>query len=632
MQLQNFTTELLYSIFQNLSNADQITCSLVCQSWRTVVAPLCYENITFSDQYYHQITASISEKKDWLCGRYVQNLIISMNLGPPSRETFSNMLSQLPYLKKVTVSSLHFCIYMDYLKGMNQRIQLEEIVNKYQRHQIDYLACVYQYRQSIKRLNITFCDTTFQLGTPSVLLNNPLQYLKDFTKLRYLTVNKQGGISRNTFSLLNLLQHCPNLVGLTFRDFAPESAIDDNLSLKTHHRFLKQVSLTLYQLNLSHIKYILSYFPACLDFFSLTLTCTDSSTWRIEGRDKKTAMQSLGDYLGQSAKEVEVFIWDMFFTETNREHPLSSYDTVAAYVSFVRSIQGNRNLLYRLSMSVASSAPQERQIEIKRDERTMRFIYALELRYLIKHIEEDPFSFLSSNSRQKLKSARLMIEEDDNSNTSLGKIARCLLSTYSSLSFVMLTIYNSLIQEGGSVSFVSMENDCKPSFSRDIINGAETIAGPLCRGQDYLHFDNVILSTDGLKEITDLFTSIKLLKLLPCRIIDNTPREVTLDFSKIKHSEMLILNLDKRLYDWVHLHGFNLQLENVNTKKTILYYAEILDNQRYTLKQVKALMANYPKQLYSGSTKIPIITIRYQKMEILSIGVDQGPPIFHVPL
>ena len=127
-----------------------------------------------------------------------------------------------------------------------------------------------------------------------------------------------------------------------------------------------------------------------------------------------------------------------------------------------------------------------------------------------------------------------------------------------------------------------------------------------------------------MKELTDLFSDISVLRLIPCQITDNIYREVTLDLSDIEHLGLLILNLDRRLYNEVDLYGFNLRLENVCTKETILYYAEIFDSQRSTIKQVNGLMESDPKQLYLGSTKIPIITVRYQNINEFEIGVDEG--------
>ena len=421
MQLQNFATELLYSIFQNLSKADLITCSSVCQSWRTVVAPLCYENITFSDQYYHQITSVISEKKDWLLGRYVQSLNISMNCGPPIRETFSEMLSQLHFLKKVTVCSRYFCIYMEYLESLTGKIQLEEIANNNRLDQLDrmyFLSCVHQYRQSIKRLDIRlFCASRF--STPNTLLDNPLQYLKDLTELKYLTVTNE----KFTSNLLNVLQHCPDLVHLTYRDPCLLFAVEEYILLTPHpHRFLEQVTLKLHQLNLSHIKYILSYFPTCLNLFSITLDRTDPSAWLIEDGNSKTAMQSLGDYLGHSVKTVEVIILnDISLTKRLRVRPSTLYNTIATFMSFVKSIQGNRKLTYHLIINVTDS---RERINIKRDEHTMHIRYTLDMKTFFRHIEANPYCFLSPNSKQMLKSVHILIGEYDNSNRSLVEIIR----------------------------------------------------------------------------------------------------------------------------------------------------------------------------------------------------------------
>ena len=632
MQLQNFTTELLYSIFQNLSHADQIACSSVCQSWRTVVATLCYKNITFSDQYYHQVTSLISEGKDWLLGIYVQSLNTSMNCDPPTRKTFSEMLSQLPFLKKVTVSSRHFCTYMDYLEDLTGKIQLEEIVNNNQLDQLDqldqmnYLNCVHQYRQSIKRLDIHIPGAS-RFSTPNALLDNPLQYLKDLTELKYLTVTSR----KVTINLLNLLQHCPDLVHLTYRDRQPLFAEDNYILLTPHpHRFLERVTLKLHQLNLSHIKYILSYFPTCLNLFSITLDRIDPSAWLIEDGNSKTAMQSLGDYLGHSVKTVEVIILNnISLTKRLGVRPSTLYNTIATFMSFVKSIQGNRKLTYHLIINVTDS---RERMNIKRDEHTMHIRFTLDMKTFFRHIEANPYWFLSPNSEQMLKSVQILISGYYKSNRSLVEIIRCLFSTYHSLDIVIFNIKSSNILVDGSVYTKSTKNDCNSSFFHDMINRGGTIAVTLFRGLDYLVFNYARLSSTGLKEITDLFSDISVLRLIPCRIIDSVHREVTLNFSKIEHLGLLVLNLERHLCNGDNLYGFNLRLENVCTKETILYYAEVFDSQRFTIKQVNALTENDPKQLYLGSTKIPIITVRYQNTNKFMIGVDEEEPILHVPL
>ena len=570
MQPEFIAPELLEAIFQLLARKDLLQCAFVCRSWQVPANRLCYKNLTLSKNLPQLVSLLQKQSAGSSFGDNVRTITLKFQKNQLPEKHFLKMLSYLVSLKEVVIQkNFETRYYLDCLSKGSKFLQLEKIDPGENTPLVkEYLKCAYLYRPSLKHICL-MSDWIKQVKEH--FDQDPVQFIKEFIQLRSIKIINADDLNGLiSVRVLDLLQACPDIINFTLVNRFPEAEVEKNQLLPViRHHSLKNVKLRICELNLSCMDYILSSFPSYLDSFSITLTDTDSSKWLTSYGE--LAMQDFGCCLGK-AKEMDIAIIN-YNKPFEIDYTSNSYNTVSSYGPFIEAIRGQRELMTHVSVEIRNieTLKASTNMEIMRNQRNMYIGYSLDKTEFINQDKKSIYSVLPTNMipNQKVDSFELSINNRAITSDVLVDILDSLLKNCSRIYFIMYTfvMHGECILKFGSDAYVC---DMNVDHSFNFLN-LETRRHLTCDSFKYVLLENVTISSTVFKDIMDLLPETKVLKLIPCRVIQDVQRNTHLDLTGINYLDEFVLNLYDDRYMQGSAYCVDLHLENV-TRQNISHY------------------------------------------------------------
>ncbi|GAA5799903.1 hypothetical protein HPULCUR_005324 [Helicostylum pulchrum] len=563
MTVEKLPAEILYQIFQHLGpkKSQLYECAVVCKWWHLPAIQLFCKNILLRHEPHKIWTKLASQQDNINVGTWVQKLTVQSHTTKLTDDKFLCILNYMPYLRvidlRLTVeisdqfSSLvkNNRVVLDYIEELIYCKWAEKHVQF-----VDYFICAYQFRASLKHLELGYLDYIHLLNARS---GSATEFLKEFKNLQFLSIdNKRASGGTPDLHMFSVLDSCNNnLIELSVENHFTEP-IDQVLLInpvtKLEHFKAKVCHFTQF-----HAKYVSLNFPKDLKTFKLKLSQTDASLWVSENTE--SVMQAFGKYLSEVA-QVDIAIAELGALSETEYDGLQSHLTVSNYWQFIGAIISSSKPVMHCHLSITVkdliSYRTYPGMQIKRNKTNATLSYSMDTSHLIERndlftprLDVGPSTAADFNTHG-INSIQIVI------TTPMISVGKCLdflesiLPVYPHLRFLMISywyfnVYGEYILKFASAPSIFALDvpmyDADPYF--DFQNQTfepTSSSSTTVENFKYVLMENSTLVPSDVKRIGYLLPHMKVLKIVA--IEQSTQPHVVLDLTGIVELQRLILD------------------------------------------------------------------------------------------
>ncbi|KAG2233155.1 hypothetical protein INT48_001648 [Thamnidium elegans] len=560
MSGEKLPAEILDQIFQHLGpkKTQLYECAVVCKSWHLPAIQLFCKNILLRHEPRKIWSKLVSQQDNINVGTWVQKLLVQSHAVKLTDDEFLCILNYMPYLKVIDLRwTVEASDQFSNLVKNNHIVldYIEELIfckwaDKYVQF-VDYFICAYQFRASLKYLDLGYLNYIHLLNTRS---GSATEFLKEFKNLQFLSIdNKRASGGTPTLCMFGVLASCNNnLIKLSVENHFTEP-INQVLLINPVTR-LQYFKAKICHFTQFHANYVSINFPKHLKIFKLKLTQTNASIWVSDNTE--FVMQTFGKYLS-GVTEVDIVIDETDTLDGMEYDGLQSHLTVSNYWQMIGAIVSfNESTMHcHLSITVKDLISYQTYsgIQIKRNKTNMTISYSMDTSHLIEHndlftpgLDVGPSAAFNTHC---INSIQVVI------TTPMISVGKCLdflesiLPVYPHLRFLMISywyfnVYGEYILKFASAPSIFALNvpvyDTDPYFYFQNQMFESTSSRNTVESFKYVLMENSTLVPSDVKRIGYLLPHMKVLKIVA--IERNTQPHLLLDLTGIIELQKLILD------------------------------------------------------------------------------------------